>query len=95
VRDLENDLNQSDAWIKESEMWYDTLFNQLKDKERDTFKLDSTLRAKNEIEWDIEDKQNVINELRNQIRESIKKEENLRSQIREIERNFTCEKEKV
>lgn len=95
MRDLENDLNQSDAWIKESEMWYDTLFNQLKEKERDTFKLDSTLRAKNEIERDIEDKQNVINELRNQIRESIKKEENLRSQIREIERNFTCEKEKV
>ena len=51
MRDLENDLNQSDAWIKESEMWYETLFNQLKEKERDTFKLDSTLRAKNEIEY--------------------------------------------
>jgi|JI9StandDraft_2_1071091.scaffolds.fasta_scaffold1274492_2 uncharacterized membrane protein len=67
----------------------------MREREKDTFRLDSTLRAKSEVEREIEEKQAVINELRNQLRESVKAEESLRSSIKEIERNLVCEKEKV
>ena len=69
--------------------------NKWEKKEKDTFKLDSTLRAKSEIEKESDDKQNTINELWVQIREAIKSEEQLKSHIKEIERNLGCEKEKV
>lgn len=36
----------------------------MREREKDTFRLDSTLRAKSEIEREIEDKQNLINDLR-------------------------------
>jgi hypothetical protein len=47
------------------------------------------------VERDIEEKTNVINELRNQLRDSVRKEEGLRASIRELERSLGCEQEKV
>ena len=39
----------------------------MREREKDTFKLDSTLRAKGEIEKEIDEKQRVINELRDEL----------------------------
>jgi len=67
----------------------------LKANERDTLRLESTTKQKSEAEKEIEERQQIINSLRNEQRDSVKTEETLRGKIRELERNLEAEHEKA
>ena len=95
VHDLESDLASKQRALADAEERYDTLRESLKARERDNYKLESTTRAKMEVDRENDDLHTWIGDLQSDIRRMVQKEEELRGMLREKEREVDAEREKV